>query len=410
MKKLLTVLLLFVSGWCVGQGTWTQKADIIGDSIYSSVGFSIGLKGYVLAGTDFLEYDQATDTWTAKANFPGTARTGAVGFAIGTKGYVGTGQDSDSSRSDFWEYDQTSDAWAQKANVAGGRRMNGVGFSIGTKGYIGTGDVADRLYFWEYDPAADTWTQKANVAGLNGSVNRKWATGFSIGQKGYISLGSESQYGPFWNDLLEYDPINDTWINKANFPTVAGWDGRDHATGFVIGNKAYVGTGYRRCGLSCDIIYKDLWEWNQSTDTWTQKANLTQTGRNGAVGLSIGDKGYIGGGSYSGVGYNDFWEYCDTCVSLIGIETIDQSVLTLYPNPATTTLTLTTEQTLNNAELKIINAIGQELSHPLSRGECASLSAGKGCVLDISSLPPGLYYLTLQSNEGVAVKKFEVIR
>ncbi|MCG3164792.1 MAG: hypothetical protein POELPBGB_00551 [Bacteroidia bacterium] len=93
-----------------------------------------------------------------------------------------------------------------------------------------------------------------------------------------------------------------------------------------------------------------------------------------------------------------------------GIEMAASSYFTLYPNPATTTLTLTTEQTLKNAELKIMNAIGQELSHPLSRGGCASLGAGKGCVIDISHLPTGLYYLTLQSNEGVATKKFEVIR
>ena len=95
----------------------------------------------------------------------------------------------------------------------------------------------------------------------------------------------------------------------------------------------------------------------------------------------------------------------------VGIdENVFSNTILLYPNPATTTLSLTTEQTLKNAELKIMNAIGQQVSHPLSRGECASLSAGKGCVLDISSLPPGLYYLTLQSEEGVATKKFEVIR
>ena len=123
--------------------------------------------------------------------------------------------------------------------------------------------------------------------------------------------------------------------------------------------------------------------------------------------------------------FTNWGHICDNCTELVlddvrlytlkelssFVNTYNVSAnLTLYPNPATTTLTLTTEQTLKNAELKIMNAIGQLVSHPLTRGECASLSAGKGCVLDISSLPPGLYYLTLQSNEGVAVKKFEVIR
>jgi hypothetical protein len=86
--------------------------------------------------------------------------------------------------------------------------------------------------------------------------------------------------------------------------------------------------------------------------------------------------------------------------------------ITLFPNPATTTLTLTTEQPLKNAELKIMNAIGQEVYHssPDSYRDDVRNSTPDSYRVDISSLPSGLYYLTLQSNEGVATKKFEVIK
>jgi hypothetical protein len=87
----------------------------------------------------------------------------------------------------------------------------------------------------------------------------------------------------------------------------------------------------------------------------------------------------------------------------VGISEIDFSKkITLYPNPATTTLTLTTEQTIKNAELKIMDAIGQEVYHSIFDIERSSF--------DISQFPTGLYYLTLQSAEGTATKKFEVIR
>jgi len=66
------------------------------------------------------------------------------------------------------------DAWTQKTNFGGVTRYYSVGFSINNKGYIGTGrDAGGALQdFWEYDPVLDTWTQKANYgAGIsNGAV------------------------------------------------------------------------------------------------------------------------------------------------------------------------------------------------------------------------------------------------
>jgi hypothetical protein len=98
--------------------------------------------------------------------------------------------------------------------------------------------------------------------------------------------------------------------------------------------------------------------------------------------------------------------YSESCI--IGIK--DKYLIAevnLYPNPATTTLTLTTEQTLKNAELKIINAIGQEVYHSTPDSYRDDIHHS---TFDISQFPQGLYYLTLKSAEGTATKKFEVIR
>ena len=68
----------------------------------------------------------------------------------------------------------------------------------------------------------------------------------------------------------------------------------------------------------------------------------------------------------------------------------------LYPNPASTFVTLSVPDSYRdkgltqNSQFQIFNTQGQLVTHPLSRGECASLSAGKGCVIDISTLPTGL--------------------
>ncbi|WP_332369071.1 hypothetical protein [Spirosoma telluris] len=46
--------------------------------------------------------------------------------------------------------------------------------------------------------------------------------------------------------------------------------GRSAATGFVIGNIAYIGTGT----TSVNDLLKDFWAYNQSTNAWTQVANF----------------------------------------------------------------------------------------------------------------------------------------
>jgi hypothetical protein len=243
------------------------------------------------------------DTWTQKADFGGTERYGAVGFSIGSRGYIGTGLNSSYSYTrDFWEYDPAANTWTQKADFGGTERYGAVGFSIGSKGYIGTGfevSYSRTKDFWEYDPAANTWTQKADFGG----TERYGAVGFSIGSKGYIGTGSIEWFGgaSLVEDFWEYDQTANTWTEKAAF----GGRHRDGAVGFSIGSKGYVGTGYNG-----SYTY-DFWEYDPALNAWTQKANfgpIVPQVQCNAVGFSIGSKGYIGTG-FIGSYTKDFWEY-----------------------------------------------------------------------------------------------------
>lgn len=91
------------------------------------------------------------------------------------------------------------------------------------------------------------------------------------------------------------------WTQKADF----GGGARKDAVGFSIGNKGYIGTG-----VDSIIGYaNDFWEFDPSTNIWTQKANFSGTPRASAVGFSIALKGYIGTGYNDSNYYNDFWEY-----------------------------------------------------------------------------------------------------
>jgi N-acetylneuraminic acid mutarotase len=237
------------------------------------------------------------NVWTQKTDFGGIARNVAVGFSIGNKGYIGTGQVSPSARRDFWEYDPSSNTWTQKADFGGTARNGAVGFSIGTQGYIGTGfDGSERKDFWAYDPSSNTWTRKADFGG----TARHGAVGFSIGVRGYIGTGSSGAPGnfPTLKDFWEYDPSSNTWTQRADF----GGTARLGGIGFSVGNKGYIGTG-----LDSTSTRRDIWEYDPSSNTWTQKANFGGAARWSSVGFSIGTRGYIGTGS-SPIS-RDFWEY-----------------------------------------------------------------------------------------------------
>jgi len=296
--------------------TWTQKADFGGSGRYNAVGFSIGANGYIGTGNDdtgytndFWEYDPVANTWIQKADFGGGARAKAVGFSIDSNGYIGTGYNFTTYYKDFWEYDPIGDTWTQKTDCGGSTRASATGFSIGNKGYIGTGTgIGAQNDFWEYDPDNNIWTQKADFGGSA----RYEAVGFSIGNKGYIGTGyyyfnwSEYNYNDFW----EYDPLTNIWLQKAYF----GGNGRELAFAFSIGNKGYIGSGESNSD-GINIYYQDFWEFDSDANGWIQKADFGNSGRSFAAGFSIGDKGYIGTGVAATEDdeyvyyYKDFWEF-----------------------------------------------------------------------------------------------------
>src|SRR5207302_377714 len=89
-------------------------------------------------------------------------------------------------------------------------------------------------------------------------------------------------------DFWEYDPIADIWNSKANF--ISGRKDIDRGF-FVINNSAYLGMGNDTNKTS---VYNDFWQYNTTTDSWTQIADFPGRGRHGAVGFSICTNGYLG--------------------------------------------------------------------------------------------------------------------
>lgn len=253
----------------------------------------------------FMGIGQTQNYWLKIADFTGLKRERAVAFTIDGKGYVGTGVGAnDSVKNDFWEFDPVVKTWTQMADLNGVERRNAIAFSINKKGYVGTGmnhseailgtPLAD---FMEFDPVNNSWNSKTNFPGANGD-GVYFATGFSTDSKGYICGGKK---GPnnYSEELWEYAPLTDSWLQLQNFPGGV----RYQLSSFVIDNLAYVGLG-----IDQDVYRRDFWQFSPATNNWISISDFMGGERGAASTFTLGQRGFVSAGADGGF-KNDLWEY-----------------------------------------------------------------------------------------------------
>lgn len=85
-----------------------------------------------------------------------------------------------------------------------------------------------------------------------------------------------------------------SWQQKTSIGIV----GRHRALGISIGNKGYIGTGHYN-GAGPNVVFNDWWEYDPSSNSWSQKANIP-TPTYGSIGWGTDAKGYVGAGSIGG--------------------------------------------------------------------------------------------------------------
>ncbi|MGE0635692.1 MAG: choice-of-anchor L domain-containing protein [Bacteroidia bacterium] len=96
--------------------------------------------------------------------------------------------------------------------------------------------------------------------------------------------------------------------------------------------------------------------------------------------------------------------FCTARKTDVGIEETAKNLFTLYPNPATSTLTIQTDNRspITDYNLQIHNAQGQLVFHSTFDVHLASGET----TFDISSFSNGIYFLTLSNEEQTVSRKF----
>lgn len=272
-------------------GNWVEGSQFDGDKrtgaasfvINETVYLGLGYNGSRSSGnqyfTDFNSYEGGS-SWAEVDSFPGAGRQDAFAFAIDGKGYIGCGYYGDKAEtyySDVWMFDPTDTVsqWTPLPDFAGGMMTEMTSFVVGGKAYVVGGRYESdgiKKDCFEFDPVSGTFTK---IDGMN--YKRSGAFSFVIGDKAYVGGGYD-------NSLVEqfecFDSNTGTWLKNGSLRAlylpksitddISHYDDpldlrRRWAVAFVVDGLGYIAGGNN------GSILNDCWEYNPSTDLWTQK-------------------------------------------------------------------------------------------------------------------------------------------
>ena len=165
----------------------------------------------------------------------------------------------------------------------------------GDKNYNPAPNISRPIIIYPSDIPDSVWVKKSS----GNFLVRENAVSFTINNMIYVGTGETLSE---LSDLWQYDPSTDTWTQKA---ALSG-SPITEATGFSIGSYGYITTGYYN---SNPYYYSEFYQYDPSVNVWHYKGYFPGKGRANAVAFTIGSKAYVGTG-YTGGGFaSDFYEY-----------------------------------------------------------------------------------------------------
>lgn len=387
MKRILLLFFFLGTVSISAQEAWTQLNDFPFET-YTSSNFVINEEAYVVvreeSGTDDImyKYDESNDTWMMVATIPEETFLLADPFVIGDRVFfVGLDTDID-SRMELWEYDPVTSSFEERTgydfNDFGLYGYTAITFSIDNIGYVITSASAegDHVNFVAYDPSTDSWSTKADYPSDISSDSRS----FSINNKGYINFSMNTgAEGDYVNDLWEYDPTTDTWTEKMSYPL-------EFVTGtvnFVIDDMAYFASGFINT-----LVYRyrpsdNIWEPVESPGVYFYNS----------FGFVLNDIGYIGLGSIDNLDLepsDQIWRMDPELLSITEENAIDVSV---FPNPVTDVLFI--ESSMPVKKVTVYTLLGQAVMTGVIEDN----------QLDVSSLSKGIYLLQMNNADTIFTQK-----
>ena len=174
-------------------------------------------------------------------------------------------------------------------------------------------------------------------------------------------------------------------------------------SGFSTGLTNYISLAFSPSGQPY-VAYQDSGNSNKATVmmfdgvSWVNVGNAGfSSGTAGQPSFDFSPSGqpyvaYMDGGNYN---KGTVMKYDSV---FVGINEQQESRLSLYPNPVTDKITVETSSTPTQSQLSIMNVNGQEL--------ITQHISERKTVIDISTLPSGVYFMQVTNDRTVEMGKF----
>lgn len=304
-----TLMLLF--NQASAQYAWTQKSDFPGGKRFAAVSFDIDGYGYFGTGADLTpgnsiyykdlwKYDPNTDTWSQLTDLPGNIRFGATGFSIDQRGYVGLGWVSSTGPAldDFYYYDANTGSWTPMSSFTPGPRYTAIGVNSLNAGYVGFGYSPWFNDMHKLDANTLSWTPMPSCPG----AARQSSEGFALDHNVYVGGGSNNQSNTL-QDFWEFNTNTQTWTQVADYP---------HQV-YAAVSFVFMGDGFVGCGRTAGTHFNDFFSYNYGTNSWSPVPSLPAMAREHASGFSMGNRAFVMCGRGPGNVYlNDVWELANS--------------------------------------------------------------------------------------------------
>lgn len=188
------------------------------------------------------------------------------------------------------------------------------------------------LFFASCHSSDDTWGDWSLASEFSGKPRTAAVTFTSEdGSFVYVGLGKNQTLTTEKDKALRdfYKFNGSSWIRVDSFPAINdAKKGRYGSVAFVIGQYAYVGTGYRD-GVDAneeDTYYRDFYIFDMKTDKWVLEGgkpkvitNFPGDPRKFAVAFTLQGKGYVGTGMIDGSQtVKDFYRFTPSADGLSG--------------------------------------------------------------------------------------------
>ncbi len=236
-----------------------------------------------------------------QTSFPGSKRATSSSFVVDNKAYILFGRPELTETiglNDCWEYSLLTEEWSQKSQFPGAGRVGAIAEVVQGKAYVGFGyrtgygiyssDSTILTDLWLYNPLMDSWEQKADFpkSAYIGKAPLNSCSSFAYKKWIYIT---GFYYGQKYStEVWRYDTETDSWERINDFSGSA----RTGAVACTDGTHFYFGLGYNRSYRS------DWWEYFPETDTWKERKSIPGKGRVNAVSFSVNNRFFVATGHF----------------------------------------------------------------------------------------------------------------